>query len=128
MEIVNRCGHPLDFFRAEDCETVMLAGRPRLVAKGGAAPYLTVPSSGALSVGERSRRVGSVGPVPDLETTLFTVGDPLPPQKAGTVIVVSVKAYTALGERSDLRTILDPVHDSAGRTIGCLALGRIVTA
>ena|SRR5690606_25375791 len=119
MTILNFTPHSLNFFNADDAS--FDASIRKWVAKDGATPFATIPSSGMLSA-----KIDTVDgdPVAGIPTFVKKVTgcDPLP---AGSDVVVVSALYAAAAAKSGLDmsriyTVADPVFSPDGRTVlGC---------
>ena len=126
MEIVNGTNHEINMYHQAD--TTEIQGGRKLVAKGTAKPYMTIPPGSNLDA-----KVAN-SPLPEhlVETGLpltggvvFTGYDPIP---EGDLVVVSNRyrsAVQSLGGDTSRLAIVDGtvyVDESATRPCGCLRL------
>lgn len=122
MTILNFTPHVLNFFNSND--VVFDASIRKNVAKDGATPFLTIPSSGMLSA-----KIDTVDgdPVAGIPTFIKKVTgcDPLPAVDSPVVVsaLYAVAAQKSGLDMSRVFTVADPVFSADGRTVlGCLGI------
>src|SRR5690606_9663607 len=114
--------HVLNFFNSND--VVFDASIRKNVAKDGATPFLTIPSSRMLSAKIDTVPGEPVAGIPTFAKKV-TECDPLP--GGSDIVVVSVLYAVAAAksgvDMSRVYTVADPVFSSDGRTVlGCLGI------
>ena len=87
----------------------------------------TFPSEGLVRLSQTTERVGSVvveGVEIPLSSTKFGEVEGLPPQKEGTIYIVSSLVCQACPDRPDLFIPNETVRDKKGRIVGCRSLSH----
>lgn len=126
MAILNYTPHQISIFHADDVS--FDPAIRKWVAKDGASPIVTIPSSGVLNAKIDTVRGADLSGVPVFVKTASGC-DPLPDGDSPVIVsaLFAVAAAKAGLDMNRVFTVADPVFTPDGRTVlGCLGICPVV--